>query len=111
MVDNNILKIIKEGLEDKLARDIRCLDVSDFSIMSDYLVICHGANYNQINAIARNIEDVLRENNIPMKNKEGYYKDGWLLLDYYDIIIHVFSAELREYYDLEHVYFDAKRIY
>ena len=101
------LRIIVEALEGKIAHDIRVIRISEISSMADYIVIADGSNRNQVQAMCDNVEHAMAKNGEIMKNREGYANGGWILLDYYDIIIHIFSTEERSFYDLEHIWRDG----
>ncbi len=105
------LKLIYEALSDKKAHDIRILDIANVSAVSDYFVIAGASNNNQLQAMCDNVEDSLFSHNFDMKNREGRSNAGWILLDFYDIIIHIFTDEQREFYDLEHTWHDARRVF
>lgn len=104
------LKIAVNALEDKKANGISIIDISNVSSMCDYLVIADGKNKNQIQAMCDNVEEFMGKSGIKMKNREGYSNGGWILLDFYDIIIHIFSEEERSFYDLDHIWRDGNRI-
>lgn len=105
------IKLIYSALDEKKANDIAIIDISEISSMSDYFIVADGKNRNQVQALCDNVEDALAKNGISIKNREGYSNGGWILLDYYDIIVHIFSEEEREFYDIEHVWSDGRRIY
>lgn len=98
------------ALEDKKANDIRIIDISTISSMGDYFIIADGSNRNQVQAMCDNVEEFMHTIGAPLKNREGYSNGGWILLDYYDIIVHIFSNEERSFYDLEHIWRDGKVI-
>ncbi len=96
-------KII-EACEDKKARDIVSLKIDPDSAIADYFVIASGGTVTQTRAIANGIEEALEEEGIEILGKEGYREGGWILLDYGDVIVHIFTEENREYYDLERLW-------
>jgi len=96
------------ALEDKLGKNIKVIDISEVSCETDYLVIADGRNHNQVQALCKSVEGKLSEVGATMKNREGDSKGGWILLDFYDIIVHIFSEEIRDFYDLEHIWRDGK---
>lgn len=96
-------KII-EACEDKKARDIVSLKIDPDSAIADYFVIASGGTVTQTRAIANGIEEALEEEGIEILGKEGYREGGWILLDYGDVILHIFTEENREYYDLERLW-------
>ena len=105
-----MLKVAVEALEDKKAMDLRVIDIQDVSVIADYFVIASGANVNQVQALADNVEDSLGRKGFEMRQKEGYGTASWILMDYNDIIIHIFSEESRLFYDLERIWRDGKPV-
>ena len=99
-----------EALEDKKAEDIRVIDISEVSVLADYFLIASGKNRNQLQALADEVEEKLGRAGYPMKQSEGYDSANWILLDFGDIIIHLFDQENRLFYDLERIWRDAKQI-
>ncbi len=93
--------------EDKKARDIEVLDVKNLTVIADYFVICSGGSTLQVRAIADNIVEKMAEAGQEPLHTEGYSVGRWILLDYGDVIIHVFVDEDREYYDIERLWRDA----
>lgn len=110
MDSKDIIKLAVRALDDKKAEDIRIIDIRDVSSMGDYFIIASGSNRNQVQAMCDNVEEFMHNAGINLKNREGYSNGGWILLDYYDIIIHIFSEEERSFYDLEHIWRDGKFI-
>ena len=106
----NHLKLIIDALEDKKAEDIRIIDISEISVVADYFVITNGSNRSQIQALSDNVEERLAAQKVFPKNIEGYNTANWILMDYSDILVHIFDTESREFYDLEHMWRDGKRV-
>lgn len=104
LVDN----IIK-GIEDKKGLEIVCLDLSTFNIaVCDYFIICHGTSSTHVRAIADSVEDFVKKNTgINPSRREGLTNLEWILLDYLDVVVHVFQEEFREHYKLEDLWADA----
>lgn len=90
-----------EALEDKKAEDITIIDISEVSVLADYFIIADGSNRNQVQAMADSAEEALGRAGYDAKQIEGYQSANWILMDYKDIIVHVFSKEDRAFYDLE----------
>lgn len=107
MTAKEMVKLAVCALDDKKANDIVILDISDISSMGDYFIIADGSNRNQIQALCDSVEDKMNAAGVELKNREGSSNGGWLLLDYYDIIIHIFATEERSFYDLEHIWRDG----
>ena len=99
-----------EALEDKKAEDIRVIDISGVSVLADYFIIATGTNTSQIQAMADEVEEKLGRAGRPMKQIEGYDHANWVLLDFGDIIVHIFDKENRLFYDLERIWRDGKSI-
>lgn len=93
---------------DKKARDIVIMNMQGIMSSTDYFVICSANTATQVRAIADNIEEVMDEAGIAFNHKEGYREGEWVLLDYGDVVVHVFMQEAREYYALEHLWGDAE---
>jgi ribosome-associated protein len=106
----NIAKLCRTIADDKKAEDIVILDVRKISSVTDYLVICSGRSEPQLKAIADEISRKLREAGVRANHHDGYPPSRWVVLDYGDVMIHIFHPELREHYDLEHLWGDAKRV-
>lgn len=104
------LSIIVKACEDKNGIDIKVLKISKLTSIADYFVIVSGNSSNQVMAIADEVEEkVLREENIEF-SKEGHRSGRWILMDFNDIIVHVFHKEQREFYDLERLWSDGEEI-
>ncbi len=99
-----------EALEEKKAEDIRVIDISNVSVIADYFIIANGSNKNQIQTLSDTVEEKLGRAGYPMKQKEGYGSANWVLLDFGDIIVHIFDKENRLFYDLERIWRDGKMI-
>lgn len=93
--------------ESKKALDIRVLDLRPVTTFADTFVICTGGNARQIQAIADEVEKQLKQVNERPKSVEGYDNSEWVLMDYGDYVIHVFSEKARKFYDLERLWRDA----
>lgn len=94
----------------KKAEDIDVLNVKGLTVIADYFVICSANSDKQVKAVARAIEDKLAEKGIEPKRMAGMNDAKWVLIDYADVIIHVFKKREREYYDLERLWSDAEKI-
>ena len=99
-----------QAMEDKKARDIRIIDISEISVLADYFLIASGSNKNQVQAMVDNVQEELHKAGFVPKQVEGYNSANWILLDYGDIIIHVFDEENRLFYDLERIWRDGKTL-
>ena len=100
-------KLAVHALEEKKAKDIRIIDISDVTVLADYFIIASGNNRNQVQAMADEVEEALYKAGMEPKQVEGYQTANWILLDYQDIIIHIFDEENRLFYDLERIWRDG----
>lgn len=97
--------------EETRGSDIRVLDLRDITPVFDYFVIATGSSRRQMHAMADEIEAVLKKERQEVKRgAEGYEEGRWIVLDYGDVMVHLFDAEAREYWDIEHLWSDAKRV-
>jgi ribosome-associated protein len=107
---NEALKIAIKAVDDKKGIDILALDISAVATFTDYFLICSGDSTRQIQAIADEVEQKLAANGSRPAHVEGYTHAEWILMDYLDLVIHIFSRKARAYYDLERLWRDAKII-
>ena len=107
MNTNEIAKLAIEALEDKKAEDIRIIDISHISTIADYFIIADGSNKSQIQAMADHVSEVLGHKVCQLKQMEGYQNANWILMDFQDIILHIFDRENRLFYDLERIWRDG----
>ena len=98
------------ALEDKKAEDLKVINIGDVSVLADYFIIASGTNRNQVQALTDNVEEELGKAGYTPKQIEGYSTANWILLDYGDIIIHIFDTENRLFYDLERIWRDGKSV-
>ncbi|MBO6242572.1 MAG: ribosome silencing factor [Butyrivibrio sp.] len=109
-ISKNMAKMAVEALEDRKGEDIHVIDISEISTLADYFVIASGTNINQVQALADNVQEKLGRSGHDTKNVEGYETGKWILLDFGDIIVHVFDSENRLFYNLERIWRDGKLI-
>ncbi len=95
---------------DKQAEDIVILDVHGIIVITDHFVICTASSQRQIRTVIDAIEAALRDMGVKPVRREGEPEAGWWLLDYVDVVVHVFGQEERAYYDLERLWSDAPRL-
>lgn len=103
-------KLAIEALEDKKAEDIHVIDISEVSVIADYFIIAGGSNRSQIQALCDNVEEQLGRAGNTVRQIEGYDTANWILMDFGDVIIHIFDKENRLLYDLERIWRDGKQI-
>ncbi|MCI7066940.1 MAG: ribosome silencing factor [Butyrivibrio crossotus] len=108
---DKILDTIYNAIDDKKGGNTRILDISEITTISDYFVVTSGNNYNQVRAIADNVEEeLLKKHGMKPERVEGYNNGEWILLDYIDYVIHIFDKEQRLFYDIERIWSDGKEI-
>lgn len=110
MTSKELAKIAVDALEDKKVEDLRVIDISGVSIMADYFIIGSGLSQIQVKALANNVEEKLHEAGVSPRQIEGYQSASWILMDFNDIIVHVFNSEDRLFYNLEKIWLDGKPI-
>ena len=105
-----MVKTTVEALKEKKGYDIKVIDISDISILADYFIIANGNNTNQVQAMVDNVEEQMYKAGFNDPKVEGYNNASWILLDYNDIVIHVFDDESRSFYNLERLWKDGKEV-
>ena len=105
-----IVKTAVEALRDKKAEDVTVIDITGVSSIADYFIIANGNNQNQLTAMQDAVDEALDKAGLHAKQIEGNNKSTWILMDYEDIIVHLFSKEDRLFYDLERIWRDGKII-
>lgn len=109
--DKAVLSKAVSVLEDGKAEETVVLDLRALTSMTDYFVLCHGTNTRQVQALARDLEEALREQaGLRPHHVEGLSAAQWVLMDYGFFIVHIFLAEKRSLYDLERIWMDAPRV-
>ena len=101
---------IFDVLDAKKARDIKVLQVQDQTVITDYFVICTGNSSTQVKSLAGEVEYKLGLRGVPPTHFEGRDNNGWIVLDYDSVIVHIFNRENRDFYNLEKLYGDAQDI-
>ncbi len=109
-VSKLITKLAYEALDEKKAEDITVLEIGDISIIADYFIIANGTNSSQVQALVDNVQEVLDKNGYHPKRIEGVRSTNWILMDYGDVVVHIFSKEDRLFYDLERIWRDGKNV-
>jgi ribosome-associated protein len=108
MTSKEYCKVAIKALDDRKAEDIRIIDISEVSPVADYFIIASGNNQNQIQAMRDAVDEALSKAGLAVKQIEGNSSSTWILMDYSDIVIHIFSKEDRLFYDLERIWRDGK---
>ena len=107
-IEKEMARIACKAIDDKKGQDIKVIDIHNVSVIADYFVIASGTNSNQVQAIVDNVEEQLGRAGYEAKQIEGNRSSSWILMDYGDVIIHVFDEENRLFYDLERIWRDGK---
>lgn len=110
MDSKEMAKLVCSALEDKKAEDIKVINIAEVSVLADYFIIASGTNRSQVQAMSDNVEEVLGRAGVSPRQIEGYQTANWVLLDYGDVIVHVFDQENRLFYDLERIWRDGKAV-
>jgi len=108
MIDS--LKIAVNAADDKKASDLVILDITKIASFANYFLLCTGDSSRQMQAIADEVEKRLKALGIRPSHIEGYQNSEWILMDYMDLVIHIFSKNARVYYDLERLWRDSKKL-
>lgn len=103
-------RIAWNALSDKKGENIKIIDITGISVLADYFIIANGNSDSQVNALVDNVEEELHKAGYPLRQREGQASGSWVLLDFGDIIVHVFDKENRLFYDLERIWKDGKDI-
>ena len=101
-------KLAYEALEEKMAEEVSLIDISDITVLADYFLIASGKNANHVQALADEVDEKLGRAGYTERQIEGYQTANWILLDYKDIVVHIFSKEDRRFYDLERIWRNGK---
>jgi ribosome-associated protein len=108
--EEKVVELIIEGLKEKKGKEIVSIDISKFeNSVCNYFIICHGDSTTQVSALAQWVEKTLEEQlNEKVWKKQGFENAQWILLDYIDVVVHVFLKESRDFYNLEGLWADGK---
>lgn len=107
MDSKKFAKLIADIILTKKGYDINILEIKKISSIADYFVICSADSDRQVKAIADEVDDRLREQGIKSVHREGYESLSWVILDYFDVMVHIFKSESRTFYNLEKLWGDA----
>ena len=108
--EKQMAQLVCRALDEKKGRDIKVIDIHEVSVIADYFVIASGSNQNQVQAMVDNVEEQLGRAGFEPKQVEGVRNSSWILMDYGDVIVHVFDEENRLFYDLERIWRDGKTL-
>jgi len=106
----SMLKLAVSALEDKKGQDISVLDISGVATFADYFVIASGENERQVGALCDSVGEALGRAGYEQRALEGYSTKTWILMDFNDVIIHIFSKKDRAFYDLDRIWRDARKV-
>ncbi len=98
------------ALEDKKSEDIRVIEIGNISVIADYFIIANGNSSSQVSAMVDAVEEALSKKGYEPKRIEGVHSSGWILMDFGDVVVHIFSKEDRLFYDLERIWRDGKTV-
>lgn len=101
------VKIAVRALDEKKGENICVIDIKEQTVITDYFIIVNGNSQSQVQALVENVTEALEKNGVPLLQSEGKAAGNWILLDFNDIIVHVFLKEDREFYDLERMWRDG----
>ena len=110
LAPEKLAKLCRKVALNKKAEDALILDVRGISNVADYFFICNGTSEPHLKAIATEIETRVREEGIRPQHREGFPPSRWIVIDYNDVLVHIFHPELRQRYALEQLWGDAKRV-
>lgn len=103
-------KLAIRALEDKKSEDVRIIDISEVSVVADFFLIASGNNASQLQAMADNVQETLERAGYRLHQTEGYGTANWILMDFGDLIVHIFDKENRLFYDLERIWRDGRML-
>lgn len=109
-MENQSVKTIVKALDAKKAVDIRVIGIDAVSSLADYFIICNGTSSTHVKALADECEFVMDQAGTPVRHREGLASGSWILLDYGDIIVHIYNKETRNFYNLEKVWKDGREV-
>ena len=110
MTSKELAKIAVNALDDKKGEDIKIIEIGKLSTVADYFIIANGSNAPHVESLVDNVEEELLKEKIHAERIEGVKSSGWILMDYSDVVVHVFSKEDRLFYDLERIWRDGKEV-
>ncbi len=110
MTDNEILEIAVKAIDSKRGENIKIIKIDELTVIADYFIIANGSSSTQVKALADEVEFKLSQAGLEPKRTEGYQGANWIVLDYIDVVIHIFHKETRDFYDLERLWQDGVEI-
>ena len=110
MTTDELMKAVYDALAEKQGRDITVIDIHEISTLADYFIITHGNNTPHVESLVECVQETMDKAGVPCRSVEGLRGGRWVLLDYGDIVVNVFSKEDRMWYDLERIWRDGKLV-
>ncbi len=107
-IPKEMVRVTYEALQDKKAEDITVIDIADVSTIADYFVITNGENSHQVQALVDSVQEKMYKAGFKCRSVEGFSSANWVLLDFGDIVVHIFSRDDRRFYGLERIWRDGK---
>ena len=108
MTPREIAKVAAKALDDKKAIDVKVLKTEEQTVLADYFVICNGSSSTHVKALVDEVDKQLSEAGEPPVRREGLRSDIWVLMDFGSVIVHIFTDEARQFYNLERLWSDAE---
>lgn len=110
MTQQEAMKIAVSALDSKKAEDIRVIKVGDITVIADYFIIADGTSTTQLKTLADEVEYQLKESGLEPLRVQGTGQSNWIIIDYGDIVVHVFRKDMREFYNLERLWRDGEEV-
>ncbi len=109
-ISKKMVKLAYEAMDERKGEDIQVIEIKDISIIADYFIIANGTNSSQVDALVGAVQEKLGKEGYVPKRVEGVRSASWILMDYGDVVVHVFSKEDRLFYNLERIWRDGKTV-
>ena len=110
MTELELARAAAKALDSKKALDLKILRITELSVIADYFVIATGTSNTQVKALADEVEFRLKEQGVAPGHRAGYHSNSWVLLDYGSVVVHVFTPESRNFYDLDRLWKDGEEV-
>lgn len=110
MTSLELAKETVKTMDDKKALDLKVIGIKDISVIADYFVMATGTSSTHVKALADEVEFKMKQIGISPEHVDGYRSNTWIILDYSDVIVHVFTPDAREFYNLDHLWQDGEKI-
>ena len=105
-----VAAIAAKALDSKLGKDISLIEITDVSTLADYFLICTASSSTHVKTLCDAVEEAMDNAGEPMLSREGHRSGTWVLMDFGSVVVHVFTAETRSFYDLERLWQDGKTV-